>query len=61
MKKCDHHFAAVNQIQLLGRVGRDPEERGSLGSSLVLFPLATNSAYNRQDGNDALSFAAIDP
>ncbi|KAL5006536.1 hypothetical protein ScPMuIL_015342 [Solemya velum] len=41
----------VNQINLLGRVGRDAELRGTETHPVVVFSVATNLAYTKSDGN----------
>ncbi|XP_067654991.1 single-stranded DNA-binding protein, mitochondrial-like [Haliotis asinina] len=41
---------SVNQINLLGRLGRDAELRGSAEHPVVVFSMATNSIYTKQDG-----------
>lgn len=46
------HFKiqAVNQITLMGRVGGDPQKRGSSEHPVVVFSMATHSNYNYQSG-----------
>ena len=34
-------YAGINRVQLLGRVGRDPEQRGDV-HPIITFPLATS-------------------
>ncbi|XP_071100349.1 single-stranded DNA-binding protein, mitochondrial-like [Haliotis cracherodii] len=41
---------SVNQVNLLGRLGRDAELRGSAEHPVVVFSMATNSVYTKQDG-----------
>ncbi|XP_074660556.1 single-stranded DNA-binding protein, mitochondrial-like [Tubulanus polymorphus] len=41
----------VNQAQLLGRIGNDPEIRGNERYPVVMFSLATNLSFKRADGN----------
>ena len=38
-------FTALNRVTLLGRVGVDPQLRGSERSPVAVFTLATNSNY----------------
>ncbi|BFZ05119.1 hypothetical protein BsWGS_08158 [Bradybaena similaris] len=40
----------VNRVTLIGRVGRDPEHRGSSEHPCLIFPLATNMVYRKADG-----------
>lgn len=37
--------AAINQVSLLGRVGGEPQKRGTDKHPVVIFSLATNSRY----------------
>ena len=39
------HYAAVNTVSLLGRVGADPQLRGSTDHPVVTFSLATHTNY----------------
>jgi len=41
---------SINRITLLGRVGIDPQLRGSDSSPVVLFTLATNHNYRFESG-----------
>ncbi|KAK7477202.1 hypothetical protein BaRGS_00031587, partial [Batillaria attramentaria] len=41
---------SVNQVTLLGRVGRDAETRGSESHPVVVFSVATNNVYTKADG-----------
>ena len=43
-------FAAINQVMLLGRVGADPEMRGTEQHPVVTFSLATHTNYRKDDG-----------
>ncbi|XP_059166911.1 single-stranded DNA-binding protein, mitochondrial-like [Physella acuta] len=40
----------LNKVTLLGRVGRDPETRGSEEHPALIFPLATNATYRKSNG-----------
>jgi len=44
------HEKSINQVILLGRVGADPQKRGSSDHPVVIFSLATNTPY---DGGDS--------
>ncbi|XP_025088079.1 single-stranded DNA-binding protein, mitochondrial-like [Pomacea canaliculata] len=44
---------SINQVNLLGRIGRDAENRGSAAHPVVVFSLATNSVHTRSDGQTA--------
>lgn len=39
----------INQVMLLGRVGANPEKRGSEQHPVVTFSLATHTNYRKQD------------
>ncbi|XP_076471816.1 single-stranded DNA-binding protein, mitochondrial-like [Babylonia areolata] len=41
---------SVNQVNLLGRVGRDAELRGTEAHPVVVFSLATNNVYTKAGG-----------
>ncbi|XP_041366334.1 single-stranded DNA-binding protein, mitochondrial-like [Gigantopelta aegis] len=41
---------SINQVNLLGRLGRDAELRGSEDHPVVVFSLATNTVYRKKDG-----------
>lgn len=43
-------FAAVNNVTLLGRVGADPQKRGSTQHPVVIFSLATHTNYKYETG-----------
>ena len=44
--------ADINRVQLLGRVGRDPEQRGE-AHPIIMFPLATqHTLRNTQPSED---------
>jgi hypothetical protein len=47
---CDLIFKAVNQVTLLGRVGRDPVKKGSQEHPVSTFSLATHSTYGYSTG-----------
>ena len=49
-------YAALNRVQLLGRVGTEPKVFGA-GSQLVAFPLGTTRRYkvNNEDDSGTLS------
>ncbi|KAH9496410.1 hypothetical protein Btru_012572 [Bulinus truncatus] len=40
----------MNKVTLVGRVGRDPEQRGSDDHPAVVFPLATNLTFKKANG-----------
>lgn len=40
----------MNQIIVLGRVGNDPQKRGSLEHPVVMFSVATHSNYKYMNG-----------
>lgn len=40
----------INQVTLLGRVGIEPQLRGSDATPVVVFTLATNSNYRYETG-----------
>lgn len=44
-------FTAINQVTLLGRVGADPQKRGSEEHPVVNFPLATHFSYKYESGD----------
>lgn len=46
----------INQVNLLGRIGRDAENRGSAAHPVVVFSLATNSVHTRSDGKQLSLF-----
>ncbi|KAL8599783.1 hypothetical protein ACOMHN_052296 [Nucella lapillus] len=41
---------SVNQVNLLGRVGRDAELRGTEAHPVVVFSMATNNVYTKAGG-----------
>ncbi|KAK7099098.1 single-stranded DNA-binding protein, mitochondrial-like [Littorina saxatilis] len=41
----------VNQVNLLGRLGRDAEMRGSQDHPVCVFSMATNSVFTKADGS----------
>ncbi|XP_045445319.1 single-stranded DNA-binding protein, mitochondrial [Melitaea cinxia] len=41
----------INQVTLLGRVGADPQKRGSEDHPVVNFPLATHFSYKYESGD----------
>lgn len=43
-------FSAINQVTLLGRVGADPQKKGSEEHPAVVFSLATHSNYRYETG-----------
>lgn len=44
-------YLAINQVTLLGRVGGDPQKRGSEEHPVVVFSLATHQSFlNNNDG-----------
>uniref|UniRef100_A0A0B7BQE9 Single-stranded DNA-binding protein n=1 Tax=Arion vulgaris TaxID=1028688 RepID=A0A0B7BQE9_9EUPU len=40
----------LNKVTLIGRVGREPEQRGNTENPCLTFPLATNKTYTKADG-----------
>ncbi|XP_064603361.1 single-stranded DNA-binding protein, mitochondrial-like [Liolophura sinensis] len=42
----------INQVNILGRVGRDAEIRGSEIHPVVVFSVATNNFYTKADGTN---------
>lgn len=44
-------IAAINQVTLLGRVGADPQKRGSEEHPVINFPLATHFHYKYESGD----------
>nr|CAG4635897.1 EOG090X0O5J [Artemia franciscana] len=45
---------ALNQVLLLGRCGSDPQKRGSESKPVILFPLATSTYFETNDGTQAV-------
>lgn len=43
-------ITAVNNVTLLGRVGADPQKRGSTEHPVVIFSLATHTNYKYETG-----------
>jgi len=43
-------FVAINDITLLGRVGADPQKRGSDTHPVITFSLATHTNYKYESG-----------
>ncbi|XP_061378796.1 single-stranded DNA-binding protein, mitochondrial isoform X2 [Danaus plexippus] len=41
----------INQVTLLGRVGADPQKRGSAEHPVINFPLATHFSYKYESGD----------
>ncbi|XP_068627791.1 single-stranded DNA-binding protein, mitochondrial [Battus philenor] len=41
----------INQVTLLGRVGADPQKRGTNDHPVINFPLATNFSYKYESGD----------
>ncbi|KAG8230508.1 hypothetical protein J437_LFUL010028 [Ladona fulva] len=41
----------INQVTLLGRVGADPQKRGSQDHPVVIFSLATHTNYKYESGD----------
>ncbi|PZC76843.1 hypothetical protein B5X24_HaOG204078 [Helicoverpa armigera] len=41
----------INQVTLLGRVGADPQKRGSEEHPVINFPLATHYSYKYESGD----------
>lgn len=41
---------SINRVTLLGRMGKDPEFRGTKEHPVVVFPLATNKSYRKSTG-----------
>lgn len=45
-------YLAINKVTLLGRVGADPQKRGTEEHPVVVFSLATHQNYiNNNEGN----------
>lgn len=45
-------MASLNLVQIIGRLGRDPELRyGQSGGAVANFNVATDESYNDRDGN----------
>lgn len=44
-------FIAVNNVVLLGRVGAEPQKRGSTEHPVIIFSLATHTNYKYGTGN----------
>lgn len=42
-------FLAINKVTLLGRVGADPQKRGTQEHPVVVFSLATHQNYFNND------------
>lgn len=54
MFDCNINFyfvLAINQVTLLGRVGADPQKRGSEEHPVINFPLATHYSYKYESGD----------
>ncbi|KAJ0179403.1 hypothetical protein K1T71_005115 [Dendrolimus kikuchii] len=51
--KCDSqkNEKTINQVTLLGRVGADPQKRGSEEHPVINFPLATHYSYKYESGD----------
>lgn len=45
------YVTALNQVTLLGRVGADPQKRGSEEHPVINFPLATHYSYKYESGD----------
>lgn len=43
-------FLGINSVQLLGRVGADPQKKGTVDHPVVTFSLATNTNYRYESG-----------
>lgn len=44
-------FKALNSVTLLGRVGAEPQKRGTEEHPVVIFSLATHQNYIQNNGN----------
>lgn len=44
-------IVAVNNVTLLGRVGAEPQKRGSTEHPVVIFSVATHTNYKYETGN----------
>lgn len=44
-------FVGINNVTLLGRVGADPQKRGTSEHPLIIFSLATHTNYKYETGN----------
>ncbi|XP_075972424.1 mitochondrial single stranded DNA-binding protein [Anticarsia gemmatalis] len=45
------HEKTINQVTLLGRVGADPQKRGSAEHPVINFPVATHFSYKYESGD----------
>jgi len=45
-------MASLNQVELIGRLGDDPELRDANGTSVVNLSIATDESYTRNDGTE---------
>lgn len=49
-------LVGINNVTLLGRVGADPQKRGSSEHPVIIFSLATHTNYKYETGNDLCNF-----
>ncbi|XP_005111468.1 single-stranded DNA-binding protein, mitochondrial [Aplysia californica] len=45
----------LNRVQLIGRIGRDPEHRGTDEHPCIVFPLATNLSFRKASTGELMS------
>lgn len=50
-------YLAINKVTLLGRVGADPQKRGSEEHPVVVFSMATHQNYVNNNNNEGMSFS----
>lgn len=50
INKTKPFYLALNQVQLIGRVGRDPEKKGSSDHPITVFSMATHTNYRYESG-----------
>ena len=43
-------MSGVNQVMLIGRLGRDPESHDTAGGKMTFFSIATSRRFKGQDG-----------
>jgi len=46
--------SALNQVTLMGRVGGEPQKRGTTEHPVVVFSMATHTNYNYQAGESEI-------
>ncbi len=55
MNNNNNLIAAMNQVTLLGRVGGDPQKRGTQEHPVVVFSLATHANYQYNSGQEQIT------